>query len=900
MRLPGRVAAVSAFLLAASVIVPVRVAAAAPSASGDPCPVSGAGWVLSTSTFDPAFFRHAFVGNGYLAQRVPPTGMGYVATGEKTGWPLYTPRYDGAFVAGLYAEDPNLADGRQVIAAIPTWSTLRVGTGADTYTATTPAARISNFHQTLYLRCGLLRTSLTWTSSDGKVTDLVYDVLADQVHQHVGAVQLMMTPHWTGSATVTDMIDGAGARRLVPVEGGTRGPATMDVTFTTETTNVAGAVATTLTHGQNVSVSSTTRQQASNLTTSQTLAFPVRAGQSYGFTKFAAADTALTSTDPERSAVTESQDAAAEGWATLFSAHAAAWAGLWSGDILVPGQADLQSWVRSGLYGLLSNIRAGVNDSISPVGLTSDNYAGLIFWDAETWMYPALLLLHPDIAKSVVDYRYRTLSVARANAASLGYQGAFYGWQSGLTGDLYSECHSWDPPHCITQIHLQGDIAMAVWQYYLATGDSAWLRDHGWPVLQAIAQFWASRVTANADGTYSIDNVAGPDEYSNGVNDAVYTNAVAATSLRDATAAARLVGQSAPAQWTTIADHLRMPFDQTNQVFLQYDGYTGSLIKQADTVLLIYPVEWPMSTQVASNTLDYYAQRTDPDGPAMTDSVHAIDAAEIGAPGCATHTYLIRAVAPFIRDPFAQFAEARGSKPGAQDPLAGAPAFTFLTGVGGFTQVFTNGLTGLRLRADRVHLDPMLPPQLANGVNVDGLRWQGRTFDINVGPDQTTVTETAGSPFPVESPQGTQMVSTGSPLILKTRRPDLTPTDDAARCRPAQASSEEPGMYAEAAVDGSAATFWAPDPAATTASLTVDLGQSTTITRITPTWTDVLPTSYQVFVSADGKSWTPAPPADASGTLSQPVTARYVRIDLTRDPTAGRTGLRELEVIRAA
>ena len=115
-----------------------------------------------------------------------------------------------------------------------------------------------------------------------------------------------------------------------------------------------------------------------------------------------------------------------------------------------------------------------------------------------------------------------------------------------------------------------------------------------------------------------------------------------------------------------------MPFDATNQVFRQYDGYAGTLIKQADTVLLIYPMEWPMSQTVAANTLDYYAERTDPDGPAMTDAIHAVDSAQIGAPGCATNTYLDRSIKPFIRDPFAQFAEARGDKAGSQDPLAGA------------------------------------------------------------------------------------------------------------------------------------------------------------------------------------------------------------------------------------
>ena len=183
-----------------------------------------------------------------------------------------------------------------------------------------------------------------------------------------------------------------------------------------------------------------------------------------------------------------------------------------------------------------------------------------------------------------------------------------------------------------------------------------------------------------------------------------------------------------------------MPFDSTNQVFLQYAGYSGTLIKQADTVLLIYPMEWPMSPQVAANTLDYYAERTDPDGPAMSDAIHAVDSAQIGEPGCATNTYLDRSIKPFVRDPFAQFAEARGDKAGSQDPLAGSPAYDFLTGAGGFAQVFTYGLTGFRWRADRVYLDPMLPPQLSGGVTLSGLHWQGRSFDVHIGASTTTVT----------------------------------------------------------------------------------------------------------------------------------------------------------------
>ena len=131
---------------------------------------------------------------------MPATGTGYVATTQKTGWPLFTNAYDGAFVAGLYSKEPNplIPPHDATIAAIPTWSTLKVGTGPDTYSATTPAGQISNFRQTLFLRCGVLRTSLTWTPRANRATDLVYDVIAARNSPHVGAVRMTMTPGSTG------------------------------------------------------------------------------------------------------------------------------------------------------------------------------------------------------------------------------------------------------------------------------------------------------------------------------------------------------------------------------------------------------------------------------------------------------------------------------------------------------------------------------------------------------------------------------------------------------------------------------------------------------------------------------------------------------------------------------
>lgn len=890
--------------VSASASAPVRAPEGGPSAGGaqGPC-VPGDdsdGWTATSTRIDPKDSYHAYVGNGYLGARVAPNGAGYTAPGGTTGWPLKTPAYDGAFVSGLYAKGPKDVQGRQAIAAIPTWSTLDVGTGGarpDTFSSATAPGRISHYRQTLSLRCGFVRTSLTWTAADGRRTDLVYDVLADRDDAHTGAVRLRMTPHWSGAASVTDGLDGRGARRMAPSGTGSQNGRTMDVGFRTDGTKTDGAVASTLRTGPGVQAGQPRREpQKDKLSNRQRVSFPVRSGRSYELTKYVGVDTALTSRSPRAAADAASRRAAARGWDALFARHTAAWQRLWRSDIEVKGQREMQSWVRSAQYGLLSATRAGSDNSIGPTGLTSDNYAGEVFWDAETWMYPGLLATHPTLARSIVDYRYKTRAGARANAKKLGYDGLFYPWTSGSKGDLWNECHSWDPPHCKTQNHLMGDISLATWQYYLATKDTAWLKSRGWPVLKGIAEFWASRATRNADGSYSVKNVAGPDEYSNGVNDGVFTNAGAATALRNATRVAGILGEKAPASWKTVADKLRIPYDSKKKIFEQYAGYKGTTIKQADTVLLMYPLEWPMSKAQAARTLDFYAGHTDPDGPAMTDSVHAIDAAALGEPGCATYTYLQRSIKPFVRGPFNEFSEARGDKAGADDPHAGKPAQDFLTGKGGFLQTFTNGLTGLRLRENAVHLDPMLPPQLSQGVTLRGLHWQGRTYDIAIGADQTTVRLTAGAPMRIETPEGDKIVSRGVPAVLKTRRPDRTATPDAARCTPATATSQEPGMYAGAAVDGNSTTAWVPDAA--TGTLTVDLGRPTLVGRITPHWTSTRPKSYRVEVSRDGKHWTGTGYAGRSP-------ARYVRVTVEGDrtPAAGgkpkpHPGITELDVQR--
>jgi len=125
-------------------------------------------------------------------------------------------------------------------------------------------------------------------------------------------------------------------------------------------------------------------------------------------------------------------------------------------------------------------------------------------------MFPAILATHPDIARAAVDYRFKTLQAAEHDAAANGYQGAFHPWTAGDDGYTGADCYGTttdsndtitsDPNFsCSQELHLQADIAMAQWESYEATGDTSWLRQHGWPVLQALAQFWVSKAAPDPE-----------------------------------------------------------------------------------------------------------------------------------------------------------------------------------------------------------------------------------------------------------------------------------------------------------------------------------------------------------------------------------------------------------------
>ena len=478
-------------------------------------------------------------------------------------------------------------------------------------------------------------------------------------------------------------------------------------------------------------------------------------------------------------------------------------------------------------------------------------------------MYPALLATHPDIAAAVDAYRQRLLPAARAYAAAGGYQGARFPWESARSGGEESP-----PPWSAFEQHISADIALAQWQYFLATGDRTWLAHRAYPLLAAVANFWASRAVHTTAG-YELLGMMGPDEYNYPVDNSTYTNVAARTALRIALHAAHLLHRPAPPSWRTVADGLVVPFDPALGIHPEYDGYRGGGIKQADTVMLTYPWEAAETRRVAAADLAYYMPRTDPGGPSMTDSIHAIDTLALHLRGCAGYTLMRRSVDPFLRPPFDQIAETRTGG-----------AFNFLTGTGGFLQEFTYGFSGLRWRSDALHLDPQLPPQL-RGVVLRRLHWHGRELTVRISHPFTTVTIDRGAAATVATPAGRHRLVPGRALLLSTLDPAQEGPAHLLQCRATTATGTARGSYAVAATDGSAGTTW--EASAPVSMVTVRLPRLTSVHAVSARWAVTTqtsstyigppiqttsqvdrPLSYRILVSRDGRHWRVAASVPAS------------------------------------
>ncbi len=440
----------------------------------------------------------------------------------------------------------------------------------------------------------------------------------------------------------------------------------------------------------------------------------LKAGQTYRFAVIASSTSSEQYQDPFNEAERLTIYAVLEGEERLLNRHYAAWEELWESDILIEGDATAQRDVRFMLYHLYSFMRAGTAFSMSPMGLSGLGYNGHVFWDTEIWMYPPLLLLQPDMARSILEYRYQRLEAARQNAFSHGYKGAMFPWESAGDGSEDTPVWALTGPF---QHHITGDIGWAAWQYYLVTKDKNWLETRGYPMLKEIATFWTSRVERNGSGQYDINNVIGANEWEENIDNNAYTNGMAITVLRNATAAAKELGLEPDPDWMHVANNIPiLTFeDGTTRENATYDGV---MIKQADANLLAYPMKIIKGEENIRRDLKYYEPRMSPNGPAMGFSVLATLYARLNEPEKAYRLFN-QSYQPNRVPPFGVLAETTGGT----NPY-------FATGAGGTLQTLIYGFGGLEITPSGIQQLETNLPKAWKSITIKGIGIDKQTFSV--------------------------------------------------------------------------------------------------------------------------------------------------------------------------
>ncbi|WP_153463604.1 glycoside hydrolase family 65 protein [Sediminibacillus terrae] len=402
-------------------------------------------------------------------------------------------------------------------------------------------------------------------------------------------------------------------------------------------------------------------------------------------------------------------------------------------DVEIQGEAKLQEGIRFNLYHLLQSSGRDKFSNISAKGLSGEGYEGHYFWDTEIYLFPVFLMTNPELAKQLLIYRYSILEQARQWARTLGHrQGALFPWRT-ITGE---ECSSYFPSGS-AQYHISADIAYSYIQYYFATHDEQFMLDYGAELLIETARLWMDTGHFRRDGSFAIDEVTGPDEYTCLVNNNYYTNVMAKHNLLwaakiverlpkwDERIAEQLFDQIGFEEkeieaWKRAAENMYLPYDPELDINPQDDSflhkkrwdlsetpdeekplllhyhpltlYRYQVCKQADTILAHFLLEDEQQYSTLENTYDYYEKITTHDS-SLSSCVFSIMASKLG--------YMKKAYDYFIETARLDLDNTKGN---TKDGL-------HMANMGGTWMAIVFGFAGLRIKEDGLHMAPQLPDE---------------------------------------------------------------------------------------------------------------------------------------------------------------------------------------------
>ncbi|MFL5879344.1 MAG: HAD-IA family hydrolase [Actinomycetota bacterium] len=573
-------------------------------------------WMLVYDGFDPARqgLREALcaLGNGYFVTR------GALPEAEADGV-----NYPGTYVAGLYNRLATEIAGRTVVnedlVNLPNWLPLRFRIAGGSWFDVQQADVLEHRFE-LDMRHGMLIRRLTWRDPEGRRTGVVQRRLVSMKDEHLAALETTFTAeNWSGTLEVRSGLDGrvvnAGvkryrdlnARHLAVLDQAQVNADTVDLQVETTQSHVRVALAarTRLLRDGRVAEAGRRLVEEPGFVAHE-LTVELEQGRPATVEKVVALYTSRDRAVSESRADARLQVAGAEGFQGLLARHEGAWNSLWNRfDVQLDSANEwTETVLHLHIFHLLQTISpytVHLDVGVPARGWHGEAYRGHIFWD-ELFIFPFLNFQRPILASALLNYRYARLGAARAAARVAGYQGAMFPWQSGSNGQeetqqvhLNPKSGRWLPDHSRNQRHVNIAIAYNVWQHYLVTGSTAFLRFVGAELLIEIARFWASLATYNAEEDhYEVHGVMGPDEYhegypgsdEQGLRNNTYTNVMVVWVLQRALEALEVlpphyrqelaseltISDDELDRWRDITRKMKVVF-HADGVLTQFEGY---------------------------------------------------------------------------------------------------------------------------------------------------------------------------------------------------------------------------------------------------------------------------------------------------------------------------------------
>ncbi len=454
-----------------------------------------------------------------------------------------------------------------------------------------------------------------------------------------------------------------------------------------------------------------------------------------------------------------------KGFDKLFEEHANAWKCKWTdSDIVIKGDTAAQQAIRFNIF-QLNQTYTGDDErlNIGPKGFTGEKYGGSTYWDTEAYCLPFYLRTSDKkVSRNLLLYRYRHLQKAIENAEKLGFKnGAALYPMVTMNGE---ECHNeWEIT--FEEIHRNGAIAFAIYNYTHYTGDETYLEDYGLEVLIAISRFWAQRVNfSKAKNKYVMLGVTGPNEYENNVNNNWYTNLMATWCIDYTIKAITKIQTQSPekykalkekinfnelkevGKWTNIIDNMYFPENEELGVFLQQDGYMDKelmnasdlspedrpinqkwswdrilrscFIKQADVLQGIYLFEDNYDIDTIKRNFDFYEPKTVHES-SLSPCVHTILAAKLGYKEKAYELYL------------------RTARLDLDDYNDEVYQGLHITSMAGTYLSVVEGFGGMRLKDNVVQFNPFIPDQWKSYSFM--VKHREQLLKVEVTKEKTTV-----------------------------------------------------------------------------------------------------------------------------------------------------------------